>query len=326
MSHGIQEQDKGAVGFVEKFGRTWHGIESYVQFDGKVPMETAERIADYNVTKVPSCLPQEYGGGIIEGSNTLIRTDTNTVLFPSVGRVYEVIQNSEILKYIEEDILDVYKNISIESCGTLFNGRRFFINLLIKSYKVNGDVSETKTRLMLTNSFGGDALTSNLHDTRVVCNNTVTNAIAQGKVNGTLKKFRHTMSAPDRLKDHTLNLADIFDEQEIQVDRFNHLASQKVMPNQVKAYLEEMFPTEGKKKRGLTIAQNTQDAIMNLYESKDDLVALDHTKYRFLNAVTDWADHEKTVKNGDDEGKRFWSNIQGDSNDLKQQAFQMLLA
>ena len=326
MSHGIQELDKGAVGYTERFGRTWHGIESYIQFEGKVPMETCERVANYNVEKVPLLLPQDFGGGVVNGAHSLIRTDNNTVLYPSVGNVYEIIQNKELLHFVERDILEAYDNISIESCGTLFNGRRFFINLLIDSYVVKGDVSETKTRLMLTNSFGGDAITSNLHDTRVVCNNTVTNALAEGKANDTLKRFRHTKTASERLERHTVELAEIFEESEAQKARFDRLASQEINTAFVDNFLEDLFPTKDKAKRGLTIATNRQEAIKELYEGKADLTALSNSKYRLLNAVTDWADHDMTVKNGDDEGKRYWNNIQGTSHKLKQEAFQMLLA
>ena len=325
MSHGIMEKDRGAVGYTQRFGKTWHGIESYVHLDGRVPMELAERIGNYEVAKTQLHLPQALGGGAVKGSHALVRTDSKDILFPSVGEVYEVIQNQEILNWIEEDILANYKNISIESCGTLFNGQKYFVNLLIDSYKVKGDISETKQRMMVVNPFGGKAITCNLHDTRVVCDNTVRNAIAQGKANATLKRFKHTKTAPERLKAHALDLADIFDENEAQKQRFDHLASQKIDTAFVDNFLEDLFPTKGKEKRGLTMAQNRQSSILELYEGKDDLTALDHTKYRLLNAVTDYADHEMTVKNGDDYGKRFWSNLEGTSNDLKQQAFNMLL-
>jgi phage/plasmid-like protein (TIGR03299 family) len=327
MSHGITEVDKGAVGYVEKFGKTWHGLEQYKHMEGKVPMEICERIGNYEVVKVPLHMTPSYGSKVVDGSNCLIRTDTKDILYHQVGNVYEVVQNQAILDWVEDDILREYKNISIESCGTLYGGQKFFVNLLIQSYKVNGDVSETKQRLMIVNPFGGKAITCNLHDTRVVCDNTVRNAQAQGSANKTLKRFKHTATAHDRLKAHALDLADIFRENEAQIDRFNVLASQKVNVEQVNTFLSDLFPYNEEKdsKRKVTMAKNRQEQVLELYETKDDLIALDHSKYRLLNAVTDFADHHLTVKNGDDQGKRFWSNLDGTSNDLKQQAFNMLL-
>jgi phage/plasmid-like protein (TIGR03299 family) len=325
MSHGILENDKGAVGYVEKFGNTWHGLEQYLQFEGKVPMEMAERIGGYKVSKAPLHLPQSLGGAQVDGAFSLVREDTKDVLYPSVGNVYEVIQNEEILKWIESDILAVHKNITIESVGTLFGGQKFFVNLLIDSYQVNGDISETKQRWLITNPFGGKALTSCLHDTRVVCDNTVSNAIEKGKSNKTLRRFRHTVSASQKIKDYSVDLCDIFTENDAQKERFNYLASKSVNTQYIDNFLEDMFPTKDKEKRGLTIAQNKQEAILELYNGKDDLTAIADTRYKLLNAVTDWADHSLTVKGGDDQGSRFWSNIQGTSNDVKQQAFQLLL-
>ena len=150
--------------------------------------------------------------------------------------------------------------------------------------------------------------------------------VVEGKANDTLKKFRHTISASQRLEKHTVELADIFEESTAQKARFNLLASQQITPKFIDQFLENLSPTQDKVKRGLTMATNRQDAIKELYEGKADLTDLPNTKYRLLNAITDYADHEMTVKNGDDEGKRYWNIIQGSSHKLKQQAFEMLLA
>jgi phage/plasmid-like protein (TIGR03299 family) len=331
MSHAIKKFDKGAVGFTTQLGKTWHGIESYTHFDGPINIEIAERIANYEVKKMPLFFKAEEGLSLnpyqqVDKAYCLYRDDIKQVIYPTVGERYEVISNMEMLNYVQ-GIFKGYDNIKIESIGTLNNGQQLFVNLNVVDHVVKGDISPTKTRLMFTNSFGAESLTACLHQTRVVCMNTVRMAQGQGEANKTIKKFRHTKNASQKVEAHVLDLASIVGTVKEHNEKLDQLAEMEVNTEYVENFLENLFPTKLKAQgRGLTLNLNKQDAILDLFESKSDLTALKPTRYRLFNAVTDYTTNEMSLKGDIDNAKRFMNVAsQGGSGDkLNQQAFNLL--
>lgn len=327
--HAIEEHDRGAVGFAGKLGKTWHGIASYKHYDNSVNIETAESIADYKVEKRPAFFYGENDNPVaIEDNFVLYRPDTSTVLYGvGVGEQYTVIDNLELTNFVNEGILKQYGNIAIESVGTLYNGQAFFLNLLVDEHVVKGDVSPTATRLAMFNFHGGKSVSACLHATRIVCMNTLRWAQSEGKANKTLKHFRHTKTVSERVQAHTVDLADIVGEIKQNNEVLDAMADVKILPAQFDSFLENLFPQENLDEgRTKSIALNKQDAIKEIYESKDDLKVLDHSVYRAFNAVTDWADHEMSLRGDDSSGKRWLSSLNGSADKVKQTAYKQAVA
>jgi phage/plasmid-like protein (TIGR03299 family) len=326
MSHCILEQDKGIVGYTKQLGKTWHGLPQYLQVEGSVNFEQAQAIANYNVEKRP--LVMQGTDTPVEDAYCLYRTDIDKVIYPMVGDRYTVANNLDLMDFVDKGILQKYKNIALESVGTLNNGQGFFLNLLVDRHVVKGDISPTATRMAMFNFHGGKAVSACIHQTRIVCMNTLRWAQGEGKANKTLKNFRHTATVAQRLEDHTCDLADLIGEIHEANNIMDTLGSTTIKTKQLDSFLEAVFPQasldDGNKK---TLAMNKQDAVREIYESRDDLTALDHTVYRAFNAVTDWADHDMSLRgDADNAGKRFMSNISGASDKVKQVAFQQALA
>lgn len=323
MSAGILELDRLIVGLVERYGKAWHNHPNCQHVDGVVIYEDAQDVFGYEVAKMPLFLEN---GKAVTGANALVRTDTGAVLWPSVGERYTEIQNAEILTWIKSAILDKY-NISIESVGTLWNGQKAFINLILNEHIVPGDVSKTITRMMYSNAFGGDSVQACVHGTRIVCQNTLRAASADGAANDTLRKFRHTKNAKDRVESHLVDLSDVVASVKEHHCQLDHLASISMNADDVAAILDVIVPIPEKEGKGKARAQNKRDAILDLFENKDDLQGqIARTRYAFLNAVTDWADHVAPVRGGDDQGGRFWDGIHGLKDDFKQKTLSALLA
>ena len=323
MSAGILELDRLIVGLVERYGKAWHNHENCTHLDGVVPYEDAHDVFDYKVEKMPLFLAS---GTQVVGANALVRQDSGTVLWPSVGERYVEVQNETILTWIKDTILDKY-NISIESVGTLLNGQKAFLNLILNEHIVPGDVSPTVTRLMYSNSFGGESLQACVHGTRIVCNNTLRMASAQGATNKTLRKFRHTTNAMSRVESHLVDLTEIVAEVKEHHTQLDNLASIEMNSANVQDVLDVLIPLPDKEGRSKTRATNKRNAIVQLFEEKDDLQGkIARTRYSFLNAVTDWSDHVASVRNGDDEGGRFWDGVWGLKDGFKQKALNTLIA
>jgi len=323
MSAGIMENDKLVVGLVDLYGKAWHNHENCEHLDGVVPVEKAQDVFAYKVAKMPLFLAD---GTAVLGANALVREDTGNILWPSVGERYKEVQNDIFLGWVKEMILDKF-NISIESAGTLLNGQKAFLNLILNEHIVKGDISKTVTRLMYSNSFGGESLQACVHGTRIVCNNTLRMASVQGAANKTLRKFRHTTNAMEKVEAHFVNLAEIIAEAKEHNEKMDYLASISMNSADVENVLGIIAPIPEKDGRGKTVATNKRGAILELFENKEDLQGdIAKTKYAFLNAVTDWADHKSQVRNGTDEMGRFWDGIYGVKDKFKQQTMNALIA
>ena len=331
MAHCIKEHDKGAIGFTSVLGETWHGIQSYKHFDEAINIEQAERVVNYEVVKVPLFMQKTVGDlGLkvnkkVPKAFCLYRTDVDTVLYPNVGESYEIISNMDMLKYVEGLFAD-YGNLKIESIGTLNNGQNMFVNINVVNHTVKGDISPTVTRLMFTNSYGGSSLTACLHQTRIVCMNTLRIAEAQGKANDTLKRFRHTKNVSNKVSAHVIDLAAIVGEVNKHNEKLDYLATKEITPAYMDSFLENMFPSEGKDGASKSIAENKKSTVLSLYGSKDDLTALSNNRYRLFNAITDYTSHSMSITKADDQAKRFMNvaHAGGAGDKVNQKALQLL--
>jgi len=324
MSHNITEFDKGAVGFETKLGKTWHNRPEYIHFPNQVPLEAVERIANYEVKKLPLSL--QVGDTIreVEKAFCLYREDIDKIVYPSVGNVFTPVQNMEIIGFLEDKILSKYSNISIESAGTLDAGRVFFVNLIVDEKYITGDVSPTATRICYMNIFGAKSIFSCAHTTRIVCNNTLMIAEAQGAANNTLKKIRHTKTASDRLEEDVIGLADLLGKIDENYNMLNDMTNEKISNAYVDEFLTYMFPMGDEEGRKTTIAKNNQEYIKDLYFTKEDLKPLTNTRYKLLQAFTDFTSNPVAGKKEKPLEQYYMKSLMGTSNDINQKAFNFL--
>jgi len=322
--------DRLKVGFCEIYPLAWHLHPNCIHIEGPVPTDDAREIIDYEVISSPLVI--QGTDIVVPGANALIRIDDGetTILYPSVGDRYVVIQNSELLDWVEAGILIPF-DVSIESVGTLLNGQKMFVNIILNEHTVPGDVSPTVTRLMYSNSFGGDSYQACVHTTRIVCDNTKRIAEAQGETNKILRKFRHTKNAAAKIEEHLVDLAGLVAKVREHHGELDQLATMKMTVEEVTDFMDKLIPLpkdkDGKLEegRGLTRRQNQREAILKIFEDKDDLQGkIARTRYALLQAVTDWTDHESSVRNGDDKMGRFWDGIWGNKDKFKQTATELI--
>jgi phage/plasmid-like protein (TIGR03299 family) len=321
---GITEHDTGVIGYSEIMGKSPYGYEN---INGGVSMETVNKIAIYPVELKP--LSFQHEGVTFETNNSSIfRTDNNQLLYPSVGKDYTIVPNWALTEQVE-GLLKQYSNLHVESCGTLNGGQTFFISVLVHKGYINGDVSPTCTRLFLSNAFGGQSLSACLNTIRTECMNTFKMAQSQGKVNKTLARIRHTKSAQAKLENHVIDLADLIGEVRNNEANMNHLTTLNVGTQYVKDTVEALFPTkELEAGKARTMALNKQDAIIELFETKNDLKDLADTRYKLFQAVTDYTSNVMSIKGNKDDnfGKRMVSSLHGNADKINQQAFSLVMS
>jgi len=324
MSAGIQELDKG---YVE--GTTWHGIPSYITLDRPVTIEEARSVMCYPLEKQQLFRDDGQDGEAVDAW-AIVRTDHDAVMVPAVGKRFEVVDNSFLLNFVHEHLLAVYPELVIESCGTLFNGATAFVNIKIAEFQIKGDKSPTVSRLMYYNPLGRGSYQACAHDVRIVCNNTLRAAAAQGKANKSLAKFRHTASAGEKINEHLMDLAEFKLDLKKHIKQLDFLAKQQMSQEQVFEYLNKLYPLpkedNGKVKEGrsATRKMNQQNAVMQQFEMDQSLAAgVKHSAYGLLQATTHVLDHGK-IKGGDEMAAR-WDGIVGQRAAVKDMAVKFLL-
>lgn len=355
MAHGITRYDQGIVGHVEVYGGTWHQLPQYEQISGPVALERVREILQYEVVKVPLALsvtdlPTDVAGKLSAVANkvvempnltdggdkfltggrmyALVRTDFGIpVHAQSVSDEYEIFANEDFLDNIRDQLLTPYPNLSIESCGSLWGGRVCFVNILLSRFTVKGDCSETVSRIMFWNAFGGRSIAGCGHNTRVVCNNTSMMAEAQGTVNKTLRKFKHTSGAPRRVTQHLVDIAEMQALVAARKAALDHLAEVQMTVSDVDKFLGHLFPIpKDASDRTTTRRTNIRNEVRTIFLTKPDLRGdIVGTRYAMFQAVTDYNQHN-TLSVDADETYTWWSAATGGNrHELNQQAYDLLM-
>lgn len=318
MSHGIMESDCGVV-----YGTTWHGIESYIQQDEPVTAEQCRGVLDYDFEKRE--LVADRGNGELEptGVYEAYRTDTGDVLIASTTESYDLINNVVLFDHIDEVILKANPGIEIESVGTLFNGQTAFVNLLLGKYQIKGDESETLQRLMYYNPIGKGSYKTCAHNVRVVCNNTLTAAHAQGKANKTLTRVRHTQSAQERLEVAIEDILEINQGFKAQEEQLAFLATKKAGKDDLRSFVEARWfyqkPSEKRVNRVVDKVVEVYDRTANEYAGP-----VRGSRYHMLQSVTDLVDH--TRKKSTDVGYAAFDGLVGIRAGLKNKFFDHMMS
>lgn len=225
MAHNINfNENTGRYAFASAIEVPWHKLGQVL--DHVMTSEEAIREAglNYIVDKTPvlgefnnyenelseyKVLPKKY---------LTYRTDTND-LFDVVSDRYEIIQNEKAFEFFDSI---VGKGQAIyETAGALGNGETIFVSVKFPSHiRVLNTNDVIENYCMLTNSHNGkQSLTVIFTPIRVVCNNTLSMALA----NCTNKvKVRHNASTEFKLKEgesilglyntYSKNMNNVFDQ------------------------------------------------------------------------------------------------------------------
>jgi len=330
MAHMIGEYDLGAVGFVEQYGGTWHGMPQYKEINGPLCAEEVERTMNFDIEKQPSYRKDQDGNvKPLDGTWNIIRTDKDRVLVPAVGRKFTALPHLSMFNRVNEGLLKKYKDIEIESAGTLENGATAFVNLKIKELSIKGDQSSNVSRMMFFNPLGKGAYSLGVHNVRIVCNNTLTASEAQAKANATLNKVPHTRNADKKINNILVDLAEV----RLGLDKFEHalneLAAQDVTEKIVENFFNNYIPIDNKQmsKSAVTRRNNYRDRIRDQFESDQSLdKRIERSKYSLLQAVTYVEDHPENISEKNDEAFIQWDSILGGRSLNKSKALDMLQA
>lgn len=278
-------------------GIPWHALGTKTEN----PLSTAEEMLEasgllWDVVKTP--MTTRFGGADVIVPNTWanVRQSDGSVL-GVVGDAYQILQNRAAFAFAD-NLVDSGA-AKYETAGSLFGGRRVFLSMEIpEGVKVPGDEGSVKPYILVTNSHDGSSpVIGAVVMVRVVCNNTLTAALAGAK---RTFRVRHTGSLEGKIAAAREALGVTF----TYIDTFSEIAGRlamtKVTEKQIDKILEAAFPIPETQKNPDRIEQSDFWKVRDLYRETENLDPIRGTAWGLLQAVGEYVDHVQ-----DFHGRRF---------------------
>jgi phage/plasmid-like protein (TIGR03299 family) len=245
----------------------------------------------------------------------------------TVGPDYKPLQNTEAFGLL--DSLAEAGEVRYHTAGSLKGGRRVWLLAEISSLRIEpvpGDVSTPY--LLLSNGHDGRVSLRVLPTAvRVVCQNTATLALQQGKRDGIT--IRHTGDMAAKVAEARQALGFCADAVETYAEQAAELARTPMTLPAFLAFAETLVPDP--EKGNPARARGAREKLVELFEAGPgtELRGVRGTRWAALNAVTDYSAHWRTTTGADDATKaanrleRIWF---GNQDDLNATALRTLLA
>lgn len=232
---------------------------------------------------------------------------------------YEALQNAEIFDFLDSLLQDGV--VHYETAGSLFNGAKVWaLAKLDEDMRVGDDII---VPYMLMTA-GHDLVTSIevLPTTvRVVCNNTLTSAVAQGPVGMKRVKIAHNRNMRAKLEQARNALQITTAAQRRMQEWLDTLSTTKLTENKVDAVVDGIFG--GALDENSSAQKRNQVGIFrSILKAEEERVG--RTGYAVVNAITGFADHKLTY-NGTEEDRRerrFLSVVNGRAEQWKENALE----
>ncbi len=283
----------------------WHGLGQKI--DTAPTSEDAIKVAGLDWDVIPKPIYDELGREI-PGYKVNMRSTDNKNLGIVTNR-YKIVQNREAFAFTDALLGE---GVRYETAGSLASGKRVW--LLARMENTTLCEENIDPYLVFTNSHDGTgAVRVAISPVRVVCQNTLNLALSQasrhwscahkGDIQSKLEEARYTLASAKRYM-------------EALEEEFGELKLKKVTEKQVRDMTEALLQLEFKNlytkaiKTGKIVdfkeaaqqqkfeekLNRKRTDILNIYYEKPDLVGTEHTAFRFVNAVSDYATHTSDHK------------------------------
>ena len=289
MSHEV-EMVNGQAQMAYAGEVPWHGLGTKVSTDLTPNQIMVKAGLDWSVDKVPTYA--KVGDTEVEtGQEALIRSSDNKVL-TQVGKNWYPVQNEEAFEFFSEYCLE--GSMEMHTAGSLKGGKMVWGLAKVKGVfeAVKGDPVEQFFLFSNPHEYG-KAIDIRFTPIRVVCNNTLSMALASVKNTG-VKLNHRKVFAPEMVKEH-MGIADEKFAKYKEVAQY--LASKNFKAEALIQYYNEVFPRtyQGKEevivKTSDDLTSNGQKAFEFL-ETQPGAEFGKGTWWQALNSVTYLTDHE----------------------------------
>lgn len=296
----------------KKAGFDWQIESAAVEFSARSPLDNQEDGVYATATQV------------VPGRRVLYRSDNQQPL-SVVSDVFKVVQPAQVMDYFEE--LAEKSGFVLETAGTLFGGRKFWALANIGDESCVLDPKDrVKGRLLMATSVDLSLPTTlKFLAERVVCANTL--AWGLREKGGTTIKVRHNSEFRPEDVNEKLGILSHDNFEEI-MDDFRHLAEAPMSDyHMIEATCHIMEPKiyslsreEYMKLAETTPVQRIAELAIEGRAIGSELEGANGTAWAWLNAVTQFVDHESSARTIDRRVERAWF---GAGNKIKSRAFDL---
>ena len=312
----------------------WHGIGEIIK--GTLSSEEAIKVARLDWDVVPRPIYDEQGREI-KGYKVNQRSTDGKNLGVVTDR-YRIVQNREAFAFTDALLGE---GVQYETAGSLASGKRVWMLAKMEGTEIAEE--QVDPYLVFTNSHDGKgAIRVAAVPVRVVCQNTLNLALRNASRHWTCV---HKGDIQSKLEEARFTLQSAEQYMEALEEEFGELKLKKVSESQVRSMTEKLLELEYadlfKKavKTGKVVdfkdairQQKFEDKInkkrtdiLDIYFDKPDLRGTEHTAFRFVNAVSDYATHNTDHKNTRNyQENLFMKTIDG--NNLIDTSYQLALA
>jgi phage/plasmid-like protein (TIGR03299 family) len=262
----------------------------------------------------------------VEDRAFVVRSDTGDVLGYVSGddsSGYQIVQPAEVLDWFERYI-SVDDRFILDVCGSLDGGRRIWATA-----KYQGDIDvagETHgARVLMSTTFDASGATINQCTmTRVVCENTI--RIAHADKRAAIRTRHSTKFNASAVGKELAQLANGFAQYKQIGDALGRIEFAK---DEVADFFRDCLdiPRDAKKDDISSRKQNQYTDLTTAYRTSVKEGAASGSAWAALQAITRYADHDRSVKKGDvgEAQARFASAQFGTGDQMKGRAMELLL-
>lgn len=302
----------------------WHG-QGYVP--KKAPKTIAQALQwaklDWDVIQAPVIVKVDGKTHKVPDYYCNIRSDTMEPLGIVTGR-YTPVQNVEAFEFIDNLI---GSSMHFETAGSLMNGRRVWVMAKLPDYvEVGGD--PIGQYVFISNSHDGkSSVLASLTPIRIVCQNTLSWAVAQAKGKNAQRTYtiRHLGNMSEKIAEarNVLDITINYYEQFKSVG--DKLAGVKFSDSKADKVLTQLFPVEqGMGDRAAANKKEARDVVMSLFKgtsyNPQTVGNAPGTGWCLANAIGEYADWGRRVN------KDRFQRIIDDPDNLKGRGFGLVLA
>jgi len=300
----------------------WHGLGNRISTKQPIEVWAQQSGLAFEIKEAPVRFMSESAGSLgaiisFPEQKVLYRSDTKAPL-SVVSERYKVVQPREILEFYRD--LTEISGFELETAGVLKFGRKIWaLAKTNQSAALKGNDTINGYVLLATACDGTLATTAQFTSIRVVCNNTLAVALANGA--GAVKVPHSTSFDPEAVKRQlgiSVGAWDGF------MYRMRTISERKVKSHESMNYFLRVFTDQSDAASGLT-NERAMKKVLALYEGQGkgaDLASSKGTAFGLLNAVTEFVDHERRARSVDHRLESAWF---GQGAALKQKALDQAL-
>lgn len=330
MAHNIDMSNGRAnIAFLGSRNDVWHSLGQEMKNGMTIEQWQAAAGLDWSCIKVPAiadCSALGMGHMPIADRSFTVRSDNGAMLGYVSGedeaRGYKIVQPYDVLSWFAEYIA-VDSRFELDTAMSLKGG-----SLICATAKFNGPIDvmgeNHKARLLMSTSFDGSYSTTNsMTMTRVVCNNTLDVALTDKRA---VVKTRHSTNfKPEHVAKELADMAASVEQYKVMAEA---MASHHLSNTDIAAFFRACLdiPMSATRDNISTKKANQFQAIGDAYQRTLAEGTEQGTAWAAMNAITRYADHDKTTRNGDSpQEARFLSSQFGSGKALKAKAFGLLM-